>query len=134
MSMKVWDEGWPVYMYIGCVYMPIDSTSVAVLDTCSERLKEDVFSFRGKGKVVLLGDFNVRVCKVANDDDVIGEFGEDTCNVSGNKLISFLDKVELVARNVRQLASELEWTRVRSVINHNYLLISYHFVRYTESR
>ena len=41
-------------------------------------------SFREKGKVVLLGDFNARVGKAADDDDdVIGKFGEDTCNASG---------------------------------------------------
>ena len=72
----------PVY---SCVYMPTDSTSVAVLDTCDERLKEDMLSFREKGKIVLLGDFNARVGKAADDDDVIGKFGEDMCNASCNK-------------------------------------------------
>ena len=76
--MKVRGERGRLALYIGCVYMPTDSTSVAVLDTCYERLKEDVLSFREKGKVVLLGDFNARVGKVADDDDVIGKFGEDT--------------------------------------------------------
>ena len=38
---------------------------------------------------------------------MIGKFWEDTCNASGNKLIS------LVAGNGRQLVSEPEWTRVR---------------------
>ena len=93
--------------------MPTDSTNVAMLDTCYERLKEDVLSFREKGKVVLLGDFNARVGKAADDDDVISKFGEDTCNASGNKLISLLREVELVACNGRQLVSEPEWTRVR---------------------
>ena len=32
--------------------MPTDSMSVAVLDTCYERLTEDVLSFSEKGKVV----------------------------------------------------------------------------------
>ena len=32
--------------------MPTDSTSVSVMDSCYERLKEDVLSFREKGKVV----------------------------------------------------------------------------------
>ena len=93
--MKVRGERGRLALYIGCVYMPTDSTSVAVLDTCYERLKEDVLSFREKGKVVLLGDFNARVGKAADDDDVIGKFGEDTCNASGNKLISLLHEVEL---------------------------------------
>ena len=38
--------------------MPTDSTSIFVMDSCYERLKEDVLSFREKGEVVLLGDFN----------------------------------------------------------------------------
>ena len=105
--MKVRGERGRLALYIGCVYMPTDSTSVAALDTCYKRLKEDILSFREKGKVVLLGDFNARV------DDVIGKFGEDTCNASVNKLISLLHEVELVACNGRQLVSEPEWTRVR---------------------
>ena len=83
--------------------MPTDSTSVAVPDTCYERLME-------KGKVVLLSDFNG---KAADDDDVIGKFGEGTCHASGNKLISLLCEVELVACNGRQLVSDPKWTRVR---------------------
>ena len=43
--MKVRDERGRLVLYIGCVYMPADSKSVAVLDTCYERLKEDVLSF-----------------------------------------------------------------------------------------
>ena len=50
-------------LYVGRVYMymPTDSTSVATADAGYMRLKEDVLSFRQKGKVVLLGDFNARV-------------------------------------------------------------------------
>ena len=101
-------------LYIGCVYMPTDSTNVFVMDGCYERLKEDVFSFREKGKVVLLGDFNARVGRFAQLDDVVGMFGENTCNVSGNRLLSFLNEVELMIFNGRKLVSEPEWTRVRS--------------------
>ena len=52
-----------------------------------------MLSFREKGKVVLFGDFNARVDKAVDSDDVIGMFGEDTCNSSGNRLISFLHEV-----------------------------------------
>ena len=76
---------------IECVYMPTTSTSVAV-GTCFERFKEDVFSFRGKGKVVLLGDFNARVGKAADDDDVIGKFGKTRVML----VISLLHEVKLV--------------------------------------
>ena len=56
--MKLRSEMGREALYIGCVYMPTDSTSISIMDSCYERLKEDVLSFREKGKVVLLGDFN----------------------------------------------------------------------------
>ena len=65
-----------------------NSTSVAVVESCYWRFKEDVLSFREKGRVVLLGDFYARVGRSVEVDDVIGMFGEDTCNASGNRLIS----------------------------------------------
>ena len=93
--------------------MPIDSTSVSVMDSCYERLKEDVLSFRENGKVVLLGDFNARVGRSAQLDEVVGMFGENLCNVSGNRLLSFLNEVELMIGNRGTLVSEPEWTRIR---------------------
>ena len=63
-------------LYIGCVYMPTDSNSVSVMDSVYEQLKEDVLSFKQKGRVVLLGDFNARVGNSVDVDDVIGMFGE----------------------------------------------------------
>ena len=48
-------------------------------------------------------------------NDVIGMFGEETSNASGSRLMSFLNEVELVICNGRQLVTEPEWTsRVRS--------------------
>ena len=111
--MKVRSERGISALYIGCVYMPTDSINVAVVESCYGRLKEDVLSFREKGQVVLLGDFNARVGRSVEVDDVIGMFGEDTCNASGNRLISFLNEVELVVCNGRKLVVEPEWTRVR---------------------
>ena len=94
--------------------MPTDSNSVSVMDSVYEQLKEDVLSFKQKGRVVLLGDFNARVGKSV---DVIGMFGEDFCNGNGNRLISLLNEVELVICNGRQLVSEPEWTRVIPSLN-----------------
>ena len=48
-----------------------------------------VLSFKEKGKVVLLGDFSARVGRSTQLDDVVGMFGENTCNASGNRLLSF---------------------------------------------
>ena len=84
--MKLRSERGKEALYIGCVYMPTDSTSLSVMESCFERLKEDVLSFREKGKVVLLGDFNASVGRSAQIDDVVGMFGENTCNDSGNQL------------------------------------------------
>ena len=40
-------------------------------------------------------------------------FGENTCNISGNRLLSFLNEVELMICNGRKVVSEPEWTRIR---------------------
>ena len=59
--MKVHGERRRSALYIRCVYMPIDRSSVAVVDSCYDRLKEYVLGFREKGTIVLLGDFNATV-------------------------------------------------------------------------
>ena len=114
MHMKMRSERGREALYIGCVYMPTDTSSISVVDSCYERLKEDVLSFREKGKVVLLGDFSARVGRSVQIDYVIGMFGEDMHNASGNRLLSFFFyEVELMICNGRKLVSEPEWTRVR---------------------
>ena len=72
-----------MYTCVGCVYLPTDSTSVVVVDSCYDRLKENVVCFREKEIVVLLGNFNAGVGRSVDIDDVIGMFGDDTCNASG---------------------------------------------------
>ena len=52
---------------------------------------------------VEFGDFNACVGRSVEVDDVIGMFGEDTCNASGSRLISFLNEEELVVYNGRKL-------------------------------
>ena len=106
--MKVCSDRGREALYIGCVYIPTDSTSIFVVDSCHERLKDDVLSFRKKGKVALLGDFNARAGRFVQIDDVIGMFGEDTCNASGSRLLSFLNEVELIICNGRKFVSEPE--------------------------
>ena len=60
-------------------------------------------------------------------DDAIGMFGENTCNPSGNPLVSFLNEVKLLICNCRKLTSEPEWTRVRPSLKQksiiNYIII-----------
>ena len=74
-------------LYLCCVYMPTEGSAAAVIEDGYERLKEDVLEYQQKGRVVLLGDFNARVGKSTDVDDVIGIFGEDTCNRSGNNFL-----------------------------------------------
>ena len=97
-------EGGKHCTFVVCICLR-DSSSVSVIEESYASLKEDVLGFKQKGRVVLLGDFNARVGRSTDVDDVIGMFGEETCNASGNKFISFLNEVELVL--------EPEWTRVR---------------------
>ena len=59
--MKVGGRRGREVLYICCVYMPTDSSSVSVIEESYDSLKEDVLGFKQKGIVVLFGDFNARV-------------------------------------------------------------------------
>ena len=63
MWMKVHSERGKEALYLRCVYMPTDITSISVVYTYFERLKEAVLSFMEKAMFVLLSDFNARVGK-----------------------------------------------------------------------
>ena len=49
-------------------------------------------------------------------------FGENTCNASGNRMLSFLNEVELMICNGRKLVSEPEWTRFRPSLKQKYII------------
>ena len=49
--------------------MPTDSSSVAAVASCYDRLKEAVLRLREKGTVILLGDLNARVGRSIDVDD-----------------------------------------------------------------
>ena len=55
--MKVRGERGRSALYIGCVYMSTNGSGIATIDDSCNLLKEDVLTFKQKGKVVLLGDF-----------------------------------------------------------------------------
>ena len=46
---KIWGQRGRDALFVGCVYMPTESSSVSLLDSCYELLKEDVLSFLKKG-------------------------------------------------------------------------------------
>ena len=83
-------------MYIGCIYLPIQGTYVNHVEECYEKLSVNISRFKSKGRVVLLGDFNARVGKGLDSDDVVGPFGEDVCNSNGTKLIELMQQSDLV--------------------------------------
>ena len=111
--MKIRSERGKEALYIGCVYMLTDGTSVSVMDSCYERLKEDVLSFREKEKVVLLGAFNARVGRSAQIDAWLVFLGRIHAMLVEIQLLSFLNEVELMICNGIKLVSEPEWTRIR---------------------
>ena len=80
-------------LFVCCVYMPSDSSGASVIDTSYTKLKKDVIYFKEKETVVLLGDFNARVGKAEDLDDVVGMFREETCNASCQRLLSLLNEV-----------------------------------------
>ena len=86
-------------LYFWVVFICADSENVSVIESSYDKLKEDVLRMKERGQVVLLGDFNARVGKSSDLDDVIGMFGEGKCNASANRLIAFLTEVELVVCN-----------------------------------
>ena len=47
-----------------------------------------MLSFKQKGRVMLLGDFNARVGKSVDVDDVNGIFREYFCNGNGNRVVT----------------------------------------------
>ena len=53
-------------------------------------------------------------------------FGENTCNASGNRLLSFLNEVELMICNGRKLVSEPEWTRIRPSLKQKSIIRLYY--------
>ena len=54
----------------------IQGTHVDCVQECYENLSLDS-RFQSKGRIILLGDFNARVGKGLDSDDVVGLYGED---------------------------------------------------------
>ena len=66
--------------------------SVSILDSCYKLLKGCV---KKKGGLCF---WEILMVKSVEMDDVIGMFGEDVCNPRANRLVSFLNKVDI--RNI----------------------------------
>ena len=103
MWMKIRSERGREALYIGCVYMPTDSTSISVMDSVMKGLKKMFLVCREKERLFCWVISMPGLVDTAQLDDVVGMFGENTCNASGNRLLSFLNEVELMICNGENL-------------------------------
>ena len=65
-----------VDLYVGCVYMPTQGNIKHLYTGRFNLLEGDICTLQSKGRVLLLGDFNARVGKSEDVNDVIGMFEE----------------------------------------------------------
>ena len=70
MWIKVKRERGRNILCLDCVNMPTDSKNVSVIESSYSALKEDVLPMEERGPVVLLGDFNARVGKSSELENV----------------------------------------------------------------
>ena len=104
-----------VSMFVGVVYMPVDNSSRGVKWGLLEEVSEQCGKLRRMGDVFLVGDFNARVGKsnIASGN-VVGAFGEDTRNNSGELLIEFAKREGMILCNGRDSEKGVEFTRLGS--------------------
>ena len=111
-------------MYVGCIYLPIQGTHVDRVQECYEKLSLDIDRFQSKGRIILLGDFNARIDKGLDSDDVVGLYGEDMCNCNGSKLIELMQQLNLMLWNCREFCIEPQWTRIMPKLE-QYSIVEY---------
>ena len=112
-------------LYIGYVYLHTQG-NLKHIHICTDRFKlleEDICMFQSKGRVLLLGDFNAMVGKSKHVDNVIGIFGEASCNSNGKLLIELLHNCNSLICNWRTMLNDPQWNRVQSHLGHKTLSI-----------
>ena len=100
-------------IFVACIYMPVDGAPAAELQTAYEQLQQDVARFQQLGLVVLLGDFNARCGRASQPGSTQGEYGEETLNGSGTRLLTMLEAASLYLANGRRPCASPQWTRVQ---------------------
>ena len=78
--------------------------------------------FQSKGRVLLLGDFNARVGKSNDVDNVIAMFGEASCNSNGKLLIELQQNCNLVICNGRTMLKDPQSTQVQNLLGHTSII------------
>ena len=71
---------------------------------------------------MLLGNFNAKVGKSEDIDNLTGTFGENTYNSNGNLLIEIFQNCNLMVCNGRTLLYHPQWTEVQSCLSHKSII------------
>jgi len=118
--------------FVGNIYMPPESKStVNRIQQIFGEIATDVQKYKRLGEVMLVGDFNARVGKANQPNDIIGQYGEEKRNTNGVEMLKFLGNNELRTLNDRVQKPEAQWTwtrkckdeRKRSVLD--YVVVEY---------
>lgn len=80
------------------VYAPTDDATQQVKERFYEQLSHVVNRVKSHQEIIVAGDLNARVGSRKNDE-VVGEYGEDVVNGSGEMLIEFCKQYELKILN-----------------------------------
>jgi len=80
------------------VYAVNDDAPMQKKEEFYENLSSEITKTGNSRKIILLGDFDGRTGK-KRKDNVVGQFGEDTTNDNGNRLISIAQQHDLKILN-----------------------------------
>lgn len=94
MELNIWGHE----IILLAVYAPTDDSNMELKDAFENNLINLLNNTSNRKEIILLGDFNARIGKKLNDP-VIGNYGEDTTNNNGNRLITICEAYELKILN-----------------------------------
>ena len=75
---------------------------------------------------MLVGDFNAKVGRAGQPDDIIGQYGEGTKNMNGVEMLKFLEHNEMKTLNERVPKPKAQWTwsrQCKKKLNAPFLII-----------
>jgi len=100
-------------VFLAVVYAPQATAPKAERELFFDELHRTVASFKKKGLVILMGDFNARVGCAEKPNDHIGLFGEKAQNTNCKLMLDLLKEENLFALNGRKADCGI-YTRIRS--------------------
>lgn len=81
------------------MYAPTDDFTLIEKDKYEEKLAELLSKINKRKELIFMGDFNARAGRATNHP-VIGNYGEETINSNGSRLIGICETYELKILNV----------------------------------